>query len=125
VVDCAGEQGFRDLAMRFPGATITCPVGFLAPLVLAAPHVAARVLCTLREWGVNRLSLSWTTERFHDVFDRLQALEWDVNIYRTPDLAAFLEAALLMPRSLTADFNFPTWGYHGRGSGERQVVAQP
>jgi len=125
VVECVGEQGFRDLGMRYPGATISCPVGFLAPLVLAAPHVATSVLCTLRDWGVNRLSLSWTTERFYEVFDRFQTLGWDVNIYGVPDLGGFLEAALLMPRSLTADFNFPAWGYHGRGSGERQVVARP
>jgi hypothetical protein len=28
-----------------------------------------------------------------------------------------LEAALLLPASLTADFNFPDWNYFGRGSG--------
>jgi hypothetical protein len=26
-----------------------------------------------------------------------------------PDLEGFLQAALLVPRSLTADFNFPGW----------------
>lgn len=121
-VECIGEQGFRDLRMRYPGATISSPVDFLAPLVLAAPHVAGSVLSTLRNWGINRLSLSWGIERFHDVFDRFCELGWDVNVYRVPDLAAFLEAALLMPRSLTADFNFPAWGYHGHGSGERHIV---
>jgi hypothetical protein len=32
-----------------------------------------------------------------------------MNIYAVPDLVAFLQAALLLPRSLTADFNFPQW----------------
>ena len=32
-----------------------------------------------------------------------------------PDLEAFLEAALLLPASVTADFNFPEWNYDGRG----------
>jgi len=41
-----------------------------------------------------------------------------MNIYAVPNLAAFLQAALLLPRSLTADFNFPQWHYFGRGSGE-------
>ena len=31
---------------------------------------------------------------------------------------AFLQAVLLMPRSITSDFNFPKWHYYGRGSGE-------
>jgi hypothetical protein len=34
------------------------------------------------------------------------------------DLEEFLEASLLLPTSVTADFNFPEWGYYGRGSGE-------
>jgi len=37
-----------------------------------------------------------------------------------PDHESFLEAVLLMPCSLTADFNFPQWDYYGRGSGERR-----
>jgi len=28
---------------------------------------------------------------------------------------SFLEAALLLPASVTADFNFPEWHYDGRG----------
>jgi hypothetical protein len=35
-----------------------------------------------------------------------------------PDLEQFLRAVLLLPRSLTADFNFPEWHYFGRGSGQ-------
>ena len=38
-----------------------------------------------------------------------------------PDLEAFLRAALMLPRSLTADFNFPAWQYYVRGSGEERV----
>jgi len=52
------------------------------------------------------------------LFDRLDEWGYDVNIYAVPDLEAFLQAALLLPRSLTADFNFPQWQYFGRGSGE-------
>lgn len=32
-------------------------------------------------------------------------------------LEAFLKAVLLLPRSVTADFNFPKWHYFGRGPG--------
>lgn len=41
----------------------------------------------------------------------------DVNIYDVLDLESFLRAILLMPRSVTSDFNFPKWNYHGQGSG--------
>jgi hypothetical protein len=37
-----------------------------------------------------------------------------------PDHESFLQAVLQLPRSLTADFNFPEWNYYGRGSGERR-----
>ena len=38
--------------------------------------------------------------------------------YNVPDLKSFLQAVLLMPRSITSDFNFPKWHYYGRGSGQ-------
>jgi hypothetical protein len=44
--------------------------------------------------------------------------EFDVNIYDVPDLETFLKTVLLMPRSVTSDFNFPKWHYFGRGSGK-------
>jgi hypothetical protein len=121
--DCLGQDGFRQLRERYPAATITCPVDFIAPLVLSAPAAADAALAVLGGCGVNRLSLAWTTSRFHELLERLESRGWDVNVYAVPDLAAFLEAALLIPRSLTADFNFPEWGYHGRGSGERKTAA--
>jgi hypothetical protein len=72
----------------------------------------------LRGWGVNRFSIAWGTPHTRRLFDQLERWGHDVNIYAVPDLAAFLQAALLLPRSLTADFNFPQWHYFGRGSGE-------
>ena len=46
---------------------------------------------------------------------------FEVNIYNVPDLEAFLQAVLLMPRSITSDFNFPEWHYYGRGSGHNNM----
>jgi len=42
----------------------------------------------------------------------------DVNIYGVYDLESFLKAVLLMPCSVTSDFNFPKWYYFGRGAGQ-------
>ena len=38
-------------------------------------------------------------------------------MYGITDLEAFLNASLMLPTSVTADFNFPEWRFFGRGSG--------
>jgi hypothetical protein len=83
-----GQVGFESLRERFPDSTISAPVDFLLPLMLASETAA-------------------------------EARGWEVNLYGVPDLEAFLEASLLLPTSITADFNFPEWRYFGRGSGAR------
>ncbi len=52
-------------------------------------------------------------------FDQVDKWQFEVNIYKVPDLRSFLQAVLMMPVSITSDFNFPKWHYYGRGSGER------
>jgi hypothetical protein len=120
-VESLGEDGFRRLALARPGAVLQCPIDFLAPIVLSAPTRARDLLEMLREWGVNRFSIAWGSLHTRRLFDRLDDWGYDVNIYAVPDLEAFLQAALLLPRSLTADFNFPQWQYFGRGSGEKRA----
>jgi hypothetical protein len=117
-IDSLGEPGFRELAANYPTAIRQCPIDFLAPLVFSAPGRAKELLDMLRGWGVNRFSIAWGTPHTRRLFDQLERWGHDMNIYAVPDLAAFLQAALLLPRSLTADFNFPQWHYFGRGSGE-------
>jgi phosphoglycolate phosphatase-like HAD superfamily hydrolase len=117
-IESLGEPGFRRLAAAHPGAIVQCPIDFLAPLVFSAPARASDLLEMLRDWGVNRFSIAWGTLHTRRLFDQLERWGHDVNIYAVPDLASFLQAALLLPRSLTADFNFPQWHYFGRGSGE-------
>jgi hypothetical protein len=117
-IESLGEPGFRELAANYPTAIRQCPIDFLAPLVFSAPGRAKELLDMLRGWGVNRFSIAWGTPHTRRLFDQLERWGHDMNIYAVPDLAAFLQAALLLPRSLTADFNFPQWHYFGRGSGE-------
>jgi hypothetical protein len=118
-LEALGEPGFRRLAATHPGAIVQCPIDFLTPLVLSAPARAHELLEMLCDWGVNRFSIAWGGPNTRRLFDQLERWGVEVNIYAVPDLAAFLQAALLLPRSLTADFNFPQWHYFGRGSGER------
>jgi phosphoglycolate phosphatase-like HAD superfamily hydrolase len=114
-IQTLGREGFACLRRARPGAIMQAPIDFLVPLLLAAPALAEKVLDTLRDWGVTRVSLDWRTPGARDVLDLVEGLGWQVNLYGVPDLEAFLEAALLLPASVTADFNFPEWSYDGRG----------
>ncbi len=112
------ESGFRRLAAAHPSAVLQCPVSFLAPLILSAPEKAREILTMFTDWGINRFSISWLIPDIRQFFDQMDQWGYEVNIYDVPDLESFLQAVLLMPRSITSDFNFPKWYYYGRGSGE-------
>jgi hypothetical protein len=121
-IETLGEEGMRLISKTRPDSTLSFMADFVGPLLLAVPTLAVQVLDTLREWGVNRVAVDWrTTPRILDMLERFEDCGWDVNIHGVPDLEAFLEAALLLPSALTADFNFPDWHYYGRGSGQQSV----
>lgn len=103
-IEDLGEEGFRLIRTVFPGAAIQCPADFLAPALRAVPARAEEMLETLYSWGIDRFSIGWTTQKKYGVVGRLEELGYAVNIYDVPDLRAFLEAALMLPRSLTARF---------------------
>jgi hypothetical protein len=48
---------------------------------------------------------------------------FEVNIYDVPDLEAFLQAVLLLPRSITSNFNFPQWHFYGKSALENGRLA--
>jgi hypothetical protein len=114
-VQALGREGFRRLRASRPDAIVQAPVDFLVPLLVAAPELAEEALAMLAAWGITRASLDWQTPGGRDVLDLIEGLGWEVNLYGVPDLESFLEAALLLPASVTADFNFPEWDYFGRG----------
>jgi len=112
------EQGFRRLSTAHPKSILQAPIDFLRPLMLATPERAHETLEMLVGWGINRFSISWEKPDLRELFDQMDRWGYDVNIYNVPDLEAFLQAVLLLPRSVTSDFNFPQWQYYGRGSGQ-------
>ena len=118
-LDVLGEDGVRAVRAAHPGAVVQVPVDFLGPLVTALPDEARRLLRTLTDWGVSRLSVGWDQPGGRQLFERLDAWGYEVNLYAVPTLEQFLRAALMLPRSITADFNFPEWHYFGRGSGQQ------
>lgn len=112
------EDGFRKLVKAYPGAIIQCPIDFIYPIIFSIPEKARDTLDLFKGWGINRFSLSWQTPGMKGILDQIEEWGFESNIYNVPDLESFLKAVLLLPRSITADFNFPKWNYFGRGSGE-------
>jgi hypothetical protein len=110
-VEDLGEKGVRQLARARPGATIECPVDFLAPLICSAPTKAQEILNMFKHWGVNRFSISWQTPNLRPFFDQMDRWGFEVHIYDVPDLESFLQAVLLTPHSITSNFDFPKWHY--------------
>lgn len=119
-IETLNEEGFRRLANAFPGAIIQCPVDFLVPRLLYTPEEAKEILAMLGDWGVNRFSLDWQVPCVPTALDRMEEWGLEVNVCNVPHLEAFLKAVLLMPKSISSDFNFPKWHYYGRGSGENR-----
>jgi hypothetical protein len=113
-----GEEGFRRIKATHASAIVQCPIGWLTPLIEAAPSEAHRILELLVDWGMNRFSVDWMSPSAREMFETLATWAYDVNFYGVPDLEGFLEAVVLLPCSVTSDFNFPQWNYYGRGSGK-------
>lgn len=66
-------------------------------------------------------SLSGTNPR--EVLDKRALLAYDVNLNKVPDLDAFLHAVLMMPRLVTADYNFPKWHFLAVDLGKTATVS--
>lgn len=81
-------------------------LGGMAPLILAMLDEAKRILSSVTDWGVNRISINWKNLLRRQVLDALESWGYEINIYNVPDLESFLKAALLLPISLTSDFSF-------------------
>lgn len=110
------ERRVRHLAERYPAAVIQAPIGFLRKLI-EQPALLQEEVRRLHTWGLNRFSLNWRHPETRRMAHLLAEWGYAVNLYGIPDLPAFLQAVLFSPRAITCDFNFPTWGYYGRGSG--------
>jgi hypothetical protein len=117
-IEVIGEAGFRKIATEHPGAVVQCPIDWLTPLLWTANDEAKRILELIAEWGVTRFSISWERDEMRRLLPQLHEWGHEVNIYAVPDLESFLKAVVLLPCSVTSDFNFPRWHRFGRGSGE-------
>ncbi len=117
-IEATREEGFRRIRAEHPDAIVQCPVGWLSPLIIGAPAEAHKTLEMLTSWGISRFSVNWDHYLARESFDELVGWGYEVNFYSVPDLEAFLEAVLLLPHSVTSDFNFPQWHRYGHGPGK-------
>jgi hypothetical protein len=97
-----GERGIGLLRTRSPEATISCPVNFLAPLVFGALEHALDLLDVLRRWGVDRLGIHWSQPRVRDFVREVERWGREVDVNGIDEAEALLQAALLLPRSVSA-----------------------
>ena len=100
------ESGFRRLSSSGIAAHLDLSVDFLAPLVLGSPDTARSLLSGFEEWGVDHVSLGWSTGNKTAVLDRLTAWGYETTLCDVPDLEAFLRAVLLSPFSIASGFSF-------------------
>lgn len=99
-----GEKGFRTLRQSHPEAVLQCPVDFLGALVTLLPDHAQRILDTLRDWGIDRFCVDWRAPQGRRLAAELTRMGCELELRGVPDLESFLSAALLLPRSISADF---------------------
>lgn len=117
-IESIGEEEFHRIRAAHPTAIVQCPIGWLNPLLEAAPDEARRILEMLADWGISRFSVNWEDATARTMFEKLAGWGYEVNFYGVLDLEGFLEAVVLLPRSVTSDFNFPQWSYYGQGAGK-------
>ncbi len=108
-----GESGFRAVRQYYPKSIVECPVHFITPLLLGAPDKAKDILKMLQSWGIDRFTVSFFDPHRAEACHRLQEWGFGVNLEDVLDLESFLQGVLYLPTSLTSNFNFPEWGYHG------------
>jgi hypothetical protein len=117
-IDDLGKAGFALLRAAHPDAIRQCPADWLVPLLRASPDTAREVLEMLRGWGITRFSFAWTPRDLPELVGLMDRWGYEINIYKVADLEQFLQAVLLLPSSVTSDFNFPKWHHYGRGPGK-------
>lgn len=104
------RQGVDKLISARPGAVVQCPVDFMAPMICSGSKQAREILDRYNSWGVNRFSIGWRTPNLRRLFDQMARWGFEVDIYDVPDLESFLQAVLLMPCSITSDFDVSQHG---------------
>lgn len=97
-VPTLGREGFSRLRRARPGAVLQAPIDFLVPLVVAAPELSEDVLASMRDWGLTRFSLDWTTPGVLEPIERsLKKMAADQRVPGGADRMLFLSCVARVP----------------------------
>lgn len=107
--DTLGRVGFRRLLEEFPGSARVAPLGFLSVVAAIAPEQARAVLALLRDWSVERVTLS-VQDPHRRALETL-ALEagFEIELDSGADLADYLGAVSCAPRAVLSEFGSEGW----------------
>jgi hypothetical protein len=115
-LDLLGPKMFQELAARYPESVVQAPVHFLQGIDVDDAQVET-LLANAAMLGINRFSVPWRHPQTRALLARMRAWGYPFNLYGIVDTPSFISALAEQPAAITADFNFPEWGYYGRGSG--------
>ena len=105
-LDRFNGEDIRQLAMRFPGATIECQADFLTPLLMDANEKLDQLLARLELFGINRFGVDWNTRKMKQMVEWLVDNGRNVTLNNVCGYDAFLQAVLMGPRAILSDFSF-------------------
>lgn len=101
-----GLEMFRALRSMYPESIISCPVDIISAYMGQYSLQAKEILSIFQGNGINRFSLNWRTHGKRLVFNMLRQWRMEIDIYNTNNLESFLQAALLLPNSITMHIDF-------------------
>jgi hypothetical protein len=98
------HQDISTLRTHFPEARFQLAVNFLSDVILGEEDKAKYLLRGLKDdWGIDEFSMDWQVFRKRDLLDTLREWNFKTNIRNVPNLEQYLNAALLLPDSITVD----------------------
>ncbi|HPU30219.1 MAG TPA: hypothetical protein PLM71_07850 [Syntrophorhabdaceae bacterium] len=103
-----GLTMFRTLRAMYPEAIISSPVDIISIYTGRYALQAKEMLSLFKKCGINRFSLNWRINGKRQIFNLLKKWGMEIDIYNTNNLESFLQAALLMPDSITMHIDFTT-----------------
>ncbi|MFW9902973.1 MAG: HAD family hydrolase [Candidatus Thorarchaeota archaeon] len=110
-IEILKPNGFKKLSQTFPEAIIQCSIDPYLSMLLSKPWTVKKKLDQFSEYGINRFSIQSNAPEKSQILDQLEEWSYECNIYKVLDLESFLQAILLLPTSISSDFNFPRWKY--------------
>lgn len=98
-------EALRRLSEAMPGSMRQCPIDGLSHSEGAGPDLES--IAALARAGATRFSMDWQTPGTSQALDVLDAHGYELHLHAIPDMAAFIQASLLLPCSVGTGFDFP------------------